>query len=385
MRTNKFGVRGLKCLLIKGRSVYFWIPPVSLQKLGIFKHKTLGTDFNAAVTQANNWNAKLNVYRVARDGIRPELANIKPGTVGHLVRQFEASPRFARYSLRTQQDYSWMYRAIECQPMQGGRPFGEFAIREVTRQIAYALYEQNVFQRGHDSANKAIGAWSSAFRYGMLKSAEIALNPFSEFDKLSSPPRRQRWSDEQLSLFVRSSNQLGYPSVGRCALMCMELMQRPGDILSLKWNAYQEREQVWHIRQSKRGAIVRIPETRRLRIALNPVRRLNKKFDPGEIGEMLVCGTVTAKRWQRRNFTKAARRIARAAGLPDDLQVRDLRRTAATEGASAGATPAEMMAVGGWANQASIRPYLVQTREQAATFQAKRDAYRRRYRVDLTR
>ena len=31
--------------------------------------------------------------------------------------------------------------------------------------------------------------------------------------------------------------------------------------------------------------------------------------------------------------------IARAAGLPDELQIRDLRRTAATEGASAGATP----------------------------------------------
>ena len=95
--------------------------------------------------------------------------------------------------------------------------------------------------------------------------------------------------------------------------------------------------------------------------------------------ELLVCPTITGKRWHRRNFTKAVRRIARAAGLPDDLQIRDLRRTAATEGASAGATPAEMMAVGGWANPASIRPYLVQTLEQAAAFQAKREAYRRRH------
>jgi hypothetical protein len=69
--------------------------------------------------------------------------------------------------------------------------------------------------------------------------------------------------------------------------------------------------------------------------------------------------------------------IARAAGIPDDLQIRDLRRTAATEGASAGATPWEMMAVGGWQDQASIRPYFVGTPEQAASFQAKREAYRR--------
>jgi hypothetical protein len=87
---------------------------------------------------------------------------------------------------------------------------------------------------------------------------------------------------------------------------------------------------------------------------------------------------VTGKHWQRRNFTGTVRRIAKAAGLPDDLQIRDLRRTGATEAASAGATPLELMAVAGWANQASIRPYLVQTVEQAANVQAKRDAYRGR-------
>lgn len=378
MRVNKFGIRGLKCVLIKGRPTYFWTPPVSLQKLGIFKHKTLGTVFDAAVAQANHWNAKLNAYRNAHDGIRLTLTCIKPGTVAHLVRQFEASPRFARYSMRTQQDYSWMYRAIECQSIKSSAMFGEFGISEVTRQMAYALYEQNVFQRGHDSANKAVCAWSAAFRYGMLKIPDITFNPFSEFDKLSSPPRRQRWTNEQLFKFIQKAQELRCPSVGRCALMCMELMQRPGDILSLKWGAYEEREKVWHIRQSKRGAVVRVPETNRLQIAIDPVRRQAKRLYSGQMRDALVCSTVTGKRWHRRNFTKTVRRIARAAGLPDDLQVRDLRRTAATEGASAGATSAEMMAVGGWANQASIRPYLVQTREQAAAFQAKRDEYRLR-------
>jgi hypothetical protein len=63
-----------------------------------------------------------------------------------------------------------------------------------------------------------------------------------------------------------------------------------------------------------------------------------------------------------------ARWIARNAGISDDLQIRDLRRTGATEGASAGATPWEMMAVGGWQTQSSIRPYFVGTSEQAASF-----------------
>jgi integrase len=216
----------------------------------------------------------------------------------------------------------------------------------------------------------------------MLKLDTIVFNPFCNLDRMTPPCRRQRWSDKQLQNFIKKAAEMGLPSIGLCALLCVELVQRPGDILSMKWGAYQRRERTWHIRQSKCGAEVHVPETRRLRNALNVARRLAREKAKTDVDEVLICQTVTGKRWHRRNFTKAARRIARAAGLPDDLQIRDLRRTGATEGASAGATPAELMAVGGWMNPASIRPYLVQTVEQAANFQAKRDAYRRAIKAD---
>jgi integrase len=377
MRTNKYGARGLKGVKLKRGFAYFWTPPISLQKARIFKYETLGTDFETAVAKARAANQKLEAYRLAINGGKPILTVVNVDTVGFLFRQFEASPRFARYSPRTRQDYGWTYRTVEVQSVDTNRLLGEMKASSVTRQIAYALYERSVQEHGQDSANKTISALSSAFRYGMLKYAEITHNPFSDLDTFSSAPRRQRWTDPQLNAFVIKAKELGFPSIGRCALMCMELMQRPGDILSLKWDAYQDAEKVWHIRQTKRGAVVRVPETRRLRLALRNIRRA-ATANIHAPNDMLVCPTVTGKRWHRRNFTKVVRRIARAAGLPDDLQIRDLRRTAATEGASAGATAAEMMAVGGWASSASIRPYLVQTREQAAAFQAKRDTYRKR-------
>ncbi len=378
MRTNKFGVRGLKSVQLKRGLVYFWTPPVSLQKARIFRFTTLGTDLNTAVSEAHEWNARLKAHRLNVNGIKPTLAIINPMTVGYLFRLFEASPKFSRYAPVTRQDYANIYRNLETQIVSGQQMFGDVKISDVTRQLAYSIYEENVINHGHDSANKTITACQAAFRYGTLKFAEITSKPFSQLDKLTSPPRRQRWTDEQLSGFIHKAEEMGYPSVGRCALMCMELVQRPGDILSLRWDAYQKRERVWDIRQSKRGTVVRVPETSRLRTALAAARCTERKGIVGGIDGLLVCATITGKRWHRRNFTKAARRIARAAGLPDSLRIRDLRRTGATEGASAGATPAEMMAVGGWTNQASIRPYLVQTREQAAAFQAKRDAHRRR-------
>jgi len=379
MRTNKYGVRGLKGVWLKKGLMYFWTPPVSLQKLGIFKHKTLAPDYETAVEKARDWNFRLEAYRVAVKGIKPTLGTIKPMSVGYLVREFAASPRFALYAPRTREDYLYMYRSVEAHLVDGTRMFGDINFKKVTRQLAYSIYEQNVIDHGHSSANKTMGAWQVAFRYGMLRFPGIIVNPFSELDKISSGPRRQRWADQQLVSFIKKANTLGYSSVGLCALICMELMQRPGDVLSLRWSAYDESEKVWHIRQSKRGTTVRVPETRRLSAALNAARSSLKVRHGREINEKFVCATKTGKRWHRRNFTKAARRVARAAGLPDDLQIRDLRRTAATEGASAGATPAEMMAVGGWVSQASIRPYLVQTQEQAAAFQGKRDLYRQKH------
>jgi hypothetical protein len=49
MRANKFDIKGLKGEQHNGRLVYFWVPPASLQKRRIFKHKTLGTNLAGCV------------------------------------------------------------------------------------------------------------------------------------------------------------------------------------------------------------------------------------------------------------------------------------------------------------------------------------------------
>lgn len=82
MRINKFGIRGLKCVSVKRQPTYFWTSPVSLQKQRIFRHKTLGIDFEAVVIRAAALNAELEAYRVGRDRIKSSLINIDPGTIG---------------------------------------------------------------------------------------------------------------------------------------------------------------------------------------------------------------------------------------------------------------------------------------------------------------
>jgi integrase len=331
-----------------------------------------------AIAKATVLNRELDEYR-ARINPKPKLTSVKPNSVAYLFRLFEASPKYAQYSSRWRQDSRWIYRSLETHLFEKHRMFGDIRIDHVTRQMAYGFYEEIIATHGVESANKMMTACRAAFKYATLRLPNISENPFSRLGKITPPPRRQRWTPEQLDLFVKMAEWLGYPSIGRCALLCMDLMQRPGDMLSLTWGAFDQRRKAWFIRQTKRGVEVFVPPTTRLERVLDGARKKAVAAAlGGDISGQFVCPTATGKRWQRRDFTMTARMIARAAGIPDDLQIRDLRRTAATEGASAGATPLELMAVGGWQNQASIRPYLVQTAEQAMACQVKREAYRKR-------
>ena len=377
MRPNNSGVQYFKAHSPNGKLTYYWIPPKALWNAGIFRFVTLGRDFTVAIAEAKQWNKKLEAYYASTRGRRPYLETPKPMSAAFIARSFEASYKFSKYSARTREEYPRMYRRIEVFKFDGMRMFGDLHVDKITRQTVYSVYEHHVRYHGLENTNKIMSAWQAAFKYATLKIPGVVRNPFTQLGMETSPPRRQRWTNSQLEAFIRKAAELGYPSAGRCALMCMELVQRPGDILNLRWGDYSDRLGALHIRQTKRGAEVWVPPTARLRIALDVERRrLLADRTEEEIAGLLICPTKTGKRWQRRNFTRTARMIARAAGIPDDLQIRDLRRTAATEGASAGATPWEMMAVGGWQNQASIRPYFVGTPEQAACFQQKREAYR---------
>lgn len=376
MRPNPYGIRYFRTKWQNRRLVYYWLPPRSSGATELLKYQLLGSDFLRAAAAARELNRKFDAHRATAASAHNNqtvLEQAKPMSAAFIARAFEKSLKFETYSARTQEEYPRFYRRIEIFKFDGVRMFGDLHVNEITRQLVYGVYEYHVHHHGLDNANKIMSAWQAAFKHATLKIPGVIMNPFTQLGRVTSPPRRQRWTREQLDAFIQMSDRLGYSSIGRCALMCMELVQRPGDVLNLKWEYYREDVGAWQIRQTKRGAQVWVPETERLRLVLDAERVLRVPLCKAV---SYVCPTKTGKRWHRREFTKTARLIARCAGIPDDLQIRDLRRTGATEGASAGATPWEMMAVGGWQNQASIRPYFVGTREQAASFQRKRELYR---------
>jgi hypothetical protein len=56
----------------------------------------------------------------------------------------------------------------------------------------------------------------------------------------------------------------------------------------------------------------------------------------------------TGTAWDEAAFVYVFKQLRRAAGISDDMQFRDLRRTATTHLAEAGCTTHEIAAIGGW-------------------------------------
>lgn len=183
---------------------------------------TLGPDFRLAVAEANEWNRKLDEYRLSVHGQKPRLNKARPMSAADIARRYESSPRFALYRERTRQDYASCYWRLETLQFDGRRMFGDVDVSKITRKMAYGIYEHHLMTGGYDSANKTMTAWQAVFKYATLKIPGVTCNPFTQLDKHRPPPWRQIWTDEQLQCFIRTAEAMGYAAVARCALMCVD-------------------------------------------------------------------------------------------------------------------------------------------------------------------
>jgi Phage integrase family len=97
---------------------------------------------------------------------------------------------------------------------------------------------------------------------------------------------------------------------------------------------------VIRLRQRKTGVLLDVPCTAQLLEVLAATPRS---------GTVMVISETTGRPYRRSWFADTFRTLARAAGIPDDLQFRDLRRTSVVRLAEAGCSVPEIAAISGHA------------------------------------
>jgi integrase len=339
----------------KGHMLYYWQPSASLMRAG-FKTASLGKDRDAAIKQAEALNAMVDKWR----GGMSVLATNRQGTIPWIIEQYKKSPKWARIRDTSKVAYgTWFSHILRWSADRGDPP-----LNTITKRDAEDLWRSI---NGHSAyqARHAVARCSMPWNYAMdLDEDLVSRNPFRNFGLPKPTPRSQVWQPAQIAAVIETaltpgpwgslpgpncpSRQFARPSMALAVLIAINTAQRPSDIRALRWSQYDGKQIA--LTQIKTDAKVTVPVTEQLKVALDDAWRSRSE---GKVVQMSSDGPIVAEErsgraWSRVKFIPTFRRIARAAGVPDDLQFRDLRRTATTHLAEAGCTLHEIASIGGW-------------------------------------
>jgi integrase len=311
----------------KGR--WYWEPPLRLRRSHGLEVKSLGADQAAAWAYARTLNRDLA-------GLKPGAG--VPGSVAWLFEQFFESERFGTLAPSTQGDYKWLAKRINGMQM-GAQQLGQISARAIRPRHADKIYAVLKAESGPSASHYACRFARRVWKWGARREfVDAAPNPWASMELASIPQREQRWLVDQVEALVACCQENGRGSIALAIILAYWLGHRQGDVLSLTWAQLTAGER----RTGKTKARAALSTTVYLELdaALDAERERQRKMDIRPVA--VVVMEDTSEPWDVNHFRHEFRRLARLAGIPDDLQFRDLRATALTELADAGADVIDM-------------------------------------------
>jgi len=331
---------------------FYWRPTAPIRALG-FSYEALGKDPMKAAARARELNEQVERAKLGLD------ARTKRGdTVAALIDAYQSCPRYKSRAETTRKGYDHFLKHIRALA-------GHVIVATIDRPGMLQTYEKLIAARGLYTANAYMKVWQillkHAYDLGWRKD-----NPAAGLGLQTPPPREQVWTVDQILAFCDAAVEMGRPSMRLAMLLAYDLGQRPGDYIKLTWTTYTGSG--FMIKQSKTKTRVNAPFE-------NPFLWAEIDAMPRKHSHVLICEGTKAP-YKADYFRHLCTKIRRAAKLPEQLQFRDLRRTAATEIGNAGATDDQLRALQGWKTRNQAATYVVVSSAGAEGAQAKRRANR---------
>jgi integrase len=254
------------------------------------------------------------------------------GTLSDLIRNFDSSGFFKDLSEATKESYLPRLRVIDAK--WGSVPIEATQDKEFRRDVL-AWHEQ-MGKKSRSSADNTLVTLAKVLSYAKEK-AVIELNVLDTFTRLYKSDRSEMvWSDALVARFL----ELASPPMRTAMFLGRNTGQRQKDVRELPWSAYDGVG--IKLRQSKTGALVEVPCTRELKSYLDTLPRVSP----------LILTTVTGRAFAARHFAQSWRAVSEKAGA-GELNFHDLRGTAATQLAEAGATVPMIASIMGWSHDSA--------------------------------
>lgn len=280
-----------------------------------------------------------------------DMPHGKACRISDMVKDYQLSERYRTLANTTKRAYLSALKYFEFFILANGRTLYQHRVNEVN--YGTVDYLQRVL--AHDFAPATIKSyftllytiWELAIRNG-----RVDANPWKRPLIRFNNERDITWSPEQVQLAITTAKDMGFHLLALYLLVSYETAQRPWrDLRNLTWKNFTVDERgdtILDFVISKTRTHLLLPLSKQVTEVLNSLPRLSEYIFVNEYGDRL---TQQAMNWQYK-------RVQAKAMLPMVLQIRDLRRSAITEMAMAGATMQEIEAATGWrCSEAVIRRY----------------------------
>jgi len=250
------------------------------------------------------------------------------GTLLSLLQAFQASDSFLRLADETRRGYAGLIRR-NIEKDLGDYPLSGLTDRR-TRGNFMGWRDRIAASSGRRQADYAWGVLARVLSWGLDRGLVLA-NPCTRGGQLYRGSRAEKiWTSADEATFLAHAPT----NLQLALLLALWTGQRQGDLLRLPWSAYDGKR--IRLRQSKTSARVEIPVGTPLKARLDTTLRMSP----------VILTRGDGRLWTGQAFRAAWGRACRAAGIVG-LTFHDLRGTAITRLAIAGATEAEIATITG--------------------------------------
>jgi len=278
--------------------------------------------------------------------------------------------KFGSLSGASQIKYETMFRSACETPVHNGKHLGRIKLKDLRFKHFDRAYETWLRDRGPSSAQYISSCISIVLNTAIRNEVTIS-NYMALVSKQTVGSRRVKWTADQVKLFLDVAySEWKWRSIGLIVHMSYEWGQRIGDMRKLKWECLDLDAQRLDLTQSKRGVAVHLPIGDNL-VAMLKQQKIDMGFQE-YVAPRVKPSAGAYSHYRMDEIGGLTNAVKKEAGLPNELQARDMRRTAITEMVEAGVDLAGIMQVSGHQNPNSVQPYMVNTFSGATTALNKR-------------
>lgn len=248
------------------------------------------------------------------------------GTLFSVLQGYQSSGEFLNLADRTRSDYGRLIKGIEAE-------FGDFPLSGLSDKRArgeFLAWRDKAALKSRRQADYAFTVLARVLSWGMDRGL-VEANPCEKSGRLYKGTRAEKvWTDDDEGAFLKVAG----PQLRLALTLALWTGQRQGDLLRLTWSAYDG--QRIRLKQSKTGARVVVPVGSPLKSVLDATKRRSPV--------MLV--NTDGQPWTADGFRSSWKKACMKAGI-SGVTFNDLRGTAVTRLALAGATEAEIATLTG--------------------------------------